>query len=159
MTKYSAQVAVGADAPSHALTKFRSSHGGACRPPLNQPRIRPNARRRQLRVPLASPRYLVLRWRCGDFSRARLSRISHCNAAMPVWALVVALACALPDRLLRLLRHVRPHTTLDKRTLSQLRRHRFSAAARHGLIRSCKRRYLLANPRWSPSPSLGCDRV
>ena len=82
------------------------------RPPSNQPRIRPDARRRQLRVSLASPRYLVLRWRCGDLSHARLSRIRRLEPAM-LGAFGDALPCALNDRRLRLLRHVRPphHTS------------------------------------------------
>lgn len=76
--------------------------------PSNQPRIRPDARRRQLRVSLASPRYLVVGWRRGDFSHARPSRIRHRKPARLEWAFVDALPCALNDRLLRLLGHVRP---------------------------------------------------
>src|SRR5262245_66166362 len=77
----------------------------SCRPPSNEPRISPNARGGQLRVPPASPRYLVLRWHPGDFRHARLSRISHHDPAMLEWALADALSCALNDRLLWLLHH------------------------------------------------------
>src|SRR5262249_23002024 len=114
------------------------------RPPSNQARIRPDARRRQLRVSLASPRYLVLRWRCGDLSHARLSRIRRLGPAM---------LGAFGDALMRAERPTSSASSLctpptpyqHKATLNQLRRHRFSATdiagqladARHALKRSC----------------------
>ena len=110
--------------------------------PSNQPRIRPDACRGQLRVSLASPRYLVVGGRRGDFSHARPGRIRHCKPAMLEWALVDAHPCALNDRLLRLLRHVRPpHQTAQAYAMSALASSTFGLTrraltdARHGLIR------------------------
>src|SRR5262245_36221916 len=78
---------------------------------LNQPRIRPDPRRRQLRVSLACPRCSVLRPRDGDFGHEHWLRIGSRQRARFEQLFAVALPCPLNNRLLWLLRHVRPHTT------------------------------------------------
>jgi hypothetical protein len=81
---------------------------GATTPSSNEPRISPEARHRQSRVYLASPRDLVLRWHHGDFTDIRLKIGRHKPAAQ---AFVDALPLLLYGRFIGLLCHVHPHTT------------------------------------------------